>query len=54
MPLWLPRRCTVVTIGTVATVCQDFASAIGSFNDTEGGDSQTVTNLASHGRTERT
>ena len=36
-----------VTIGTVATVCKDYARAIGSFNDTEGGDSQTVTNLAS-------
>ena len=36
-----------VTISTIATVCKDFADAIGSFNDTEGGDSQTVTNLAS-------
>ena len=41
-----------VTIGGVATTCVDYASAIGSFNDTEGGDSQTVTNLASQSRSE--
>ena len=37
----------MVTIDSIATACVDYASAIGSFNDTEGGDSQTVTNLAS-------
>ena len=37
----------VVTIATHATTCQDMAYAIGAFNDTEGGDVQPVTNLAS-------
>ena len=37
----------VVTIATHATTCQDMAYAIASFTDTEGGDVQSVTNLAS-------
>ena len=37
----------VVTIDNIATTCVDYVEAIGTFNDTEGGDSQTVTNLAS-------
>ena len=37
----------VVTIATLDTTCQDMAYAIASFNDTEGGDTQDVTNLAS-------
>ena len=37
----------VVTIATHTTTCQDLAYAIASFTDTEGGDVQVVTNLAS-------
>ena len=36
-----------VTIATHATVCQDMAYAIATFTDTEGGDSQDITSLAS-------
>ena len=36
-----------VTIGGDTVMCQDFAYAIATFNDTEGGDVQPVTNLAS-------
>lgn len=37
----------LVTIGGHSFTCQDFAYAIASFTDTEGGDTQDVTNLAS-------
>ena len=37
-----------VMIGGVSVPCQDFAYAMNSFNDTEGGASQDVTSLASN------
>ena len=40
----------VVTIATHATTCQDFAYAIQSFTDTEGGDTQDVTSLSSRAK----
>ena len=39
----------VVTVAGAAIPCFDYSDAIGAFNDTEGGDTQTVTNLASRG-----